>query len=327
MTTIRFKMSSAAAISACLAVIMFASCKKDPKILDLNGTVAISPAANALTGDVLTASYNGSETVTITWQWNKDAAAIANATSDKYTPTEAGSYTVTASAKGFNSKTSATAVEVRLAIFLLEERQTNHWRFVYEYDDQDRLTKISWYSNNGQLHYVGTFRYNAADGHMEEVKWEFIQSQSNRNDTWTKNSNKVKRTYENGGYEEYELNPQGFPLKHTSNDASLYTRNFTWENGNITQDVWVEGSNTYINIYTYDDKKSPFYHSKTPKWVLDFYVGGYEEGVSLVSNNNIKTFTWDGGTPSTYEYEYNADGFPTSQKCGTYTETYTYKKR
>jgi len=108
MTKIKFQMRNVAAIAACLAVTMFASCKKDTP--DLNGTVTISPTANVFTGTELTAAYSGTEKVT--WQWNKNETAINGATAEKYTPTEAGIYTVTAISTGYNSKTSA-AVEVK----------------------------------------------------------------------------------------------------------------------------------------------------------------------------------------------------------------------
>jgi len=77
----------------------------------LAGTVAISPSADVTTGTELTAAYSGSETVS--YQWNKDGTAVTGATTNKYTPTEAGTYTVTASAAGYNSKTSP-AVTVTL---------------------------------------------------------------------------------------------------------------------------------------------------------------------------------------------------------------------
>ena len=85
----RLNLRIVAAIAACLAVTMFASCKKDTP--DLNGTVTISPTANVFTGTELTAAYSGSEK--ITWQWNKGGIVIGSATNDKYTPTESGSYT------------------------------------------------------------------------------------------------------------------------------------------------------------------------------------------------------------------------------------------
>jgi hypothetical protein len=78
----------------------------EPK--DLSGNITISPES-AATGTELTANYSGSEAVT--YQWNKDGTAINGATAQKYTPTEAGSYTVTISADGYKSKTSET-VEV-----------------------------------------------------------------------------------------------------------------------------------------------------------------------------------------------------------------------
>jgi hypothetical protein len=59
----------------------------------------------------LTATYSGSETVS--YQWNKGETAIDGKTGQTYTPTEAGSYTVTVSAAGYQSKTSV-AVTVTL---------------------------------------------------------------------------------------------------------------------------------------------------------------------------------------------------------------------
>jgi hypothetical protein len=91
------------------SVRLFAS--GDKEVLNLSGTVTISPTADVFVGDELTATYSGDETVT--WQWNRDGTAISGATNATYTPTEEGSYTVTANAAGYNSKTSA-AVEVTL---------------------------------------------------------------------------------------------------------------------------------------------------------------------------------------------------------------------
>jgi len=73
--------------------------------VDLTGTVMISPSANVFTGMELTADYSGTENVS--YQWNRNTVAVSGAVGTMFTPTEAGNYTVTVSAAGFNSKTSA----------------------------------------------------------------------------------------------------------------------------------------------------------------------------------------------------------------------------
>jgi uncharacterized repeat protein (TIGR02543 family) len=84
-------------------------------------------ASTVLTGDItieldtetvcvdteLTASYSGSEAVT--FQWKKDGGNVGTATAtnpNKYTPTEAGNYTVTVSATDYDPKTAEVEVEV-----------------------------------------------------------------------------------------------------------------------------------------------------------------------------------------------------------------------
>jgi hypothetical protein len=71
---------------------------------DLTGTIVITPNTDVTVGTELTATYDGSETVT--YQWRRGTANVGT-NSNKFTPTEEGSYTVTVSATGFNSKTSA----------------------------------------------------------------------------------------------------------------------------------------------------------------------------------------------------------------------------
>jgi len=72
---------------------------------NLLGNVNISPST-ATVNTQLTASYSGSDTSITTWQWKKDGVNIGT-NSNTFTPTAVGSYTVTASAIGYNPKTSA----------------------------------------------------------------------------------------------------------------------------------------------------------------------------------------------------------------------------
>ena len=74
---------------------------------DLPATITISPNSDVETGMELTATYSGSETVS--YQWKKDETNVGT-DSNKYTPTEAGSFTVTVSAAGYNPKTSAPVI-------------------------------------------------------------------------------------------------------------------------------------------------------------------------------------------------------------------------
>ena len=90
---------------------LLTGCENDPTpgngddLKTLSGNVTISPDTGVTTGTELTAAYSGTETVT--YRWKKDGVAIDGATLSTYTPPEAGSYTVTVSALGFRSITSA----------------------------------------------------------------------------------------------------------------------------------------------------------------------------------------------------------------------------
>jgi hypothetical protein len=72
---------------------------------DLPGDITITPSVGTIIGMELTAYYSGDETVS--YQWNRNETAIANATQYKFTPSQTGNHTVTVSATGYNPKTSA----------------------------------------------------------------------------------------------------------------------------------------------------------------------------------------------------------------------------
>jgi len=103
-------------IIALVAIIgfSFAACEeKDdppPSPPDLSGSITISPSTEII-GIELTATYSGSEAVNYQW---KNGTTNTGTNSKNFTPTEAGSYTVTVSATGYNSKTS-TAVTIPIS--------------------------------------------------------------------------------------------------------------------------------------------------------------------------------------------------------------------
>jgi len=87
-----------------------------------------------------------------------------------------------------------------------------------------------------------------------------------------------------------------------------------YNDGNLMRETEPNGVND--TEYSYDDKKSPFSNSKTPKWLLPYI------GVSTNKNNILRQET-SGGEISfskTYEYQYDSDGFPTKEKEEVYVE-------
>jgi len=80
--------------------------------IPLTGDISIGPNVGVVVGDELSATYTGPEIVS--YQWFKNGVAIPGATGVKYTPLEAGIYTVEVSAPGYISKNSP-AVTVIIA--------------------------------------------------------------------------------------------------------------------------------------------------------------------------------------------------------------------
>jgi uncharacterized protein with FMN-binding domain len=103
---------------AVIFALAFIGCPTDPEdgptgpggLPDLGGKISFTviddptKVTGYTTGDELSVSYNGTET--ISYQWYKDGEAIDGETGQRYTPIEAGTYTVTISAAGYNPKTS-----------------------------------------------------------------------------------------------------------------------------------------------------------------------------------------------------------------------------
>jgi len=85
-----------------------------PTLKTLNGAIAINPSTNVTTGTVLTATYGGNETITLTYQWRRGTTNVGTGTT--YMPTTAGNYTVTVSATGYNPKTSAAVTVTALLL-------------------------------------------------------------------------------------------------------------------------------------------------------------------------------------------------------------------
>jgi len=96
-------------IIALAAVIGFsmAACTEDGEIATMSGDITISASGEDIAagtviavGTEITATYNGPEKVS-TYEWKKDLGTVSLGSSNKYTPTEAGTYTVIVNATGY----------------------------------------------------------------------------------------------------------------------------------------------------------------------------------------------------------------------------------
>ena len=215
----------------------------------------------------------------------------------------------------------AFTLKIDEPIFLLEEKQsTPGHKYVYEYDNKDRITKITIYYGSGQFYGFTTYTYDPTTGDLIESEWEKPYDEGSRTITREGNIiNIINVTLNDGEWTDIiELNAQGLPEKYTCEyeDGSKYIAIYTWENGNQTEEKVEGGAST---TFTYDNNtKTPFHYSKTPKWVLWMF-----EYSSLFHNvNNVKTVRG-----VTYVYDYNEYGLPVERTGGGTTETYKYMKR
>jgi len=218
----------------------------------------------------------------------------------------------------------------------------------FEYDNENRITKMIDYDENGDITQECTLTYNASgvltsENYLGKGTITFPKNENKITIDWRPNANQTIT---------YELFNDDFPFNyelahynaHCTNSTN--TKSFVYQNDNLIQVAWqsaIECNNPYSSgtrEYTYDDKKSPFYHCKTPKWYLLYKVWYFEEWI--VSKNNVKTETHfhefvaeTGFVPITetvtYVLEYYDDGFLKSRSCTsnydneTFSYSFTYK--
>ena len=210
---------------------------------------------------------------------------------------------------------------------------------IFEYDEKNRITKIT-----GDADF--TYGYDGDDlvsfsvGEMEITFSKPV-------------NNKITRTEVYGEGQPHtttiELNEQGY-LSYYLEEGD-YSWAYEYQNGNLVKktrmsdDPNFKGIILSITTYTYDDKTSPFYNCKTPKWFLGMFFELFED-VSLANRNNITSVTrlypgyeGDDGKGNTiviedeeetftYTYTYDTAEFPlTMTNDEDETITFTYIKK
>jgi co-chaperonin GroES (HSP10) len=167
----------------------------------------------------------------------------------------------------------------------------------FEYDGQNRLVKI--YSGDD----ITTIAYAGNSVTVNDMKYVI-------------NGNTVK--VESGYPMTTFIDKDGYIV---SRESEEWTSNmlYNYQDGNLTGVTMDECSPSYE---PYDDKKSPFSNSKTPKWLIQelFDIGDASK------NNAIKYSSCEGvDAYLTFvnEYEYDGEGFPVRRKQTMNGETDT----
>ena len=198
------------------------------------------------------------------------------------------------------------------------------WYKKFEYDTKNRITQILSYYED-EIGWVETFGY---DG--DDLTLYVYGNPKNSNEGGStkilSSGGKLILTFDEEYSETYDLDAQGNISGYQDSD---YSSIWEYQNGNLIKITSVDTRygelRTTVTTYTYDNKKSPYFHCKTSKW---FFQG---DGVSIQNNVLTRTRKSDDGYEDveTYEYTYDEVGFPLTSKEDGYEEitSYTYVKK
>ena len=196
--------------------------------------------------------------------------------------------------------------------------------FKLEYDDQNRIKQI--YENSSSYY---TFTY-SGDDLVKIVEKGYYDDQEYSTTEFVKNGNKITFImYDNYNNDDIkytgtiDLDNDGYPTKLEG--ISNYGKKaftFQFQEGNLIK--LTETDTEYIKNYKYDNKKSPLYNCKTPKWYffLNFidayfhsYIGYYTS--FGCQNNIIEIMSFDDSNgvffdyyKEEFRYRYDNAGYP-----------------
>ena len=191
----------------------------------------------------------------------------------------------------------------------------DNYCYDFEYDNKNSITcvrgKFEWGGNSYNADTLIYIRYSGDD--LIKVE-HYTNNGYYYFDTFIREGNKIILE---GGNTTIELNSDGYPIKTSNN---FYTEILQYLDGNLVSIGWIN-SDFDRQSYKYDNKKSPFYYSKTPKWFHICYNIMFE-GCDLglfrsIKNNLIEDIYRERDEGVLYEYisewvyEYDANGFPT----------------
>jgi len=195
----------------------------------------------------------------------------------------------------------------------------------FDYDSQRRIAQIRWFAENGELGGAEIFTYNDA-GNLISIAYSNGETKS-----FEKAGNRIYRENSKEKLSYFELDEQGritaeYSQSSRSDEYSFSSvSEYEYRDGNLIK-VVSEQNYAYpdealaikdVSAYVYDDKKSPFFHCETPKWLL--------KTLGMDIKNNMLSYNSESVR---YSYTYDNSGFAltrTNLKEG-YTEEYIYTK-
>jgi hypothetical protein len=154
---------------------------------------------------------------------------------------------------------------------------------------------------------ISTYTYNSDGSVKIDLKYDGggeETSYSIKGNTITKVRSTIMQDY----VETLTVNEDGYIIKrrfHADGDGGNTSDGvitYQYKDGNIIQESCLTCGNQSVAEYKYNDKKSPFYNSNTPKWLYETY-----------NTNNVAEARFSGGGFITYTYKYDRDGFPISR--------------
>ena len=182
-----------------------------------------------------------------------------------------------------------------------------------EYDDKNRILKMSSYTETGELSYLETFTYSGNDL-VKTVGEFFSYSEDEYKITreFTKTENIISIMQVSGGLlstSTLYLNSDELPIKCVTETISgSYVTNYQIENGNLVKVANEETfGETKSTEYKYGNKKSPYYSCKTPKWYMFWQAG------EMGSRNNVTEMKSSDDWSIKNDYVFDSDGYPTKR--------------
>jgi len=218
---------------------------------------------------------------------------------------------------------------------LLESITENDGRYsLFEYDNKNRISKVNYYNNNGEIIKRDTHNYNGDTLVISTMYSNYCCIE----DEYIKNGNTIERKKRDGPttshFPLYTIDNNGYIIKSSDYPDPDYDYHveeiFHYQGGNLTKITIIITKYLEVLEYVieliYDNKKSPLSHCKTPKWVLFFYpYTSYVEGISKGFKNNNIVFIYNEQI-SEIEYDYDIDGYPTNQYVyGSLLRSFKYK--